>query len=156
FASPPDPSWIAGIYDGADGDDIVSLVYETAGVEAASTGPVPPLPRSSEIPTVSTPSTIHGLPACQFTRGPPVPPPLIFYGVRPGLQFPARFPAYSVTQRHSADRLERVSQTIKAQMSEGRFPGAVVLIARKGKIGYFEAFGQQDPATGVPMSKDAI
>ena len=26
FASPPDPSWIAGIYDGADGDDIVSLV----------------------------------------------------------------------------------------------------------------------------------
>jgi len=56
----------------------------------------------------------------------------------------------------SADRLERVSQTIKAQMSEGRFPGAVVLIARKGKIGYFETFGQRDPAAGVPMSKDAI
>ena len=54
----------------------------------------------------------------------------------------------------SADRLERVSQTIKAQMSEGRFPGAVVLIARKGKIGYFEAFGQRDPAAGVPMSND--
>ena len=43
FASPPDSSWIAGIYDGADGDDIVTLVYETAGVEAASTRPVPPL-----------------------------------------------------------------------------------------------------------------
>ena len=56
----------------------------------------------------------------------------------------------------SPDRLERVSQTIKAQMSEGRFPGAVVLIARKGKIGYFEAFGQRDQAAGVPMSKDAI
>ena len=64
FASPPDPSWVAGIYDGADGDDIVTLVYETAGVEAASIRPVPPLPRSSEIPTVSSPSTIHGLPAC--------------------------------------------------------------------------------------------
>src|SRR5215470_5377844 len=101
FASPPDPSWIAGIYDGADGDDIVTLVYETAGVEAASTRPVPPLPRSSEIPTVSSPSTIHGLPACQFTRGPPVPLALIFYGVRSGLQVLARFPAYSVTQRHS-------------------------------------------------------
>ena len=48
----------------------------------------------------------------------------------------------------SPDRLERVSQTIKAQMSEGRFPGAVVLIARKGKIGYFEAFGQRDQAAG--------
>ena len=101
FASPPDPSWIAGIYDGADGDDIVTLVYETAGVEAASIRPVPPLPRSSEIPTVSSPSTIHGLPACQFTRGPPVPPAVIFYGVRPGLQFLVRFPAYSITQRHS-------------------------------------------------------
>ena len=78
FASPPDPSWIAGIYDGADGDDIVTLVYETAGVEDALTGPVPPLPRSSEISIVSSPSTIHGLPACQFTRAPPAPPALIF------------------------------------------------------------------------------
>src|SRR5215468_10111569 len=77
FASPPDPSWIAGIYDGADGDDIVTLVYETAGVEDALTGPVPPLPRSSEISIVSSPSTIHGLPACQFTRAPPAPPALI-------------------------------------------------------------------------------
>ena len=101
FASPPDPSWIAGIYDGADGDDIVSLVYETVGVEAASTGPVPPLPRSSEISIVPSPSTIHGLPACQLTRAPPAPPALISYGVRSGLQVLARFPAYSVTQRHS-------------------------------------------------------
>ena len=101
FASPPDSSWIAGIYDGADGDDIVSRVYETAGVEAASTRPVPPLPRSSEISIVSSPSTIHGLPACQLTRAPPAPLALIFYGVRSGLQFLARFPAYSATQRHS-------------------------------------------------------
>src|SRR5215831_18365698 len=50
--------------------DIVSLVYETAGVEAASTGPVPPFPRSSEISLVPSPSTIHGLAACQLTRAP--------------------------------------------------------------------------------------
>ena len=56
----------------------------------------------------------------------------------------------------SAQRLERVSQTIKAQMADGRFPGAVVVIARKGKIGYFEAFGLRDPAGGAAMSKDAI
>jgi len=101
FASPPDPSWIAGIYDGADGDDIVSLVYETAGVEAAARQPVPPLPRSCEIAVVSSPSTIHGLPACQFTRAPPAPPALIFYSVHSGLQLLARFPASTATQRHS-------------------------------------------------------
>jgi len=38
FASPPDPSWIAGIYDDADGDDVVTLVYETAGIEGVSLG----------------------------------------------------------------------------------------------------------------------
>lgn len=56
----------------------------------------------------------------------------------------------------SSQRLERLGQTIQAQIANGRFPGAVVLIARKGKIAYFEAFGQRDPASGGPMSKDAI
>src|SRR5438094_6023871 len=56
----------------------------------------------------------------------------------------------------SSQRLERVGQTVKAQIANGRFPGAVVLIARKGKIAYFEAFGQRDPVANTPMSKDAI
>ena len=34
-ASPPDPTWIPGIYDDADGDDIVSLI-------ASGTGHLPP------------------------------------------------------------------------------------------------------------------
>jgi len=56
----------------------------------------------------------------------------------------------------SAQRLERVGQTVKAQIAEGRFPGAVVVIVRKGKVGYFESFGQRDPVASVAMSKDAI
>ena len=56
----------------------------------------------------------------------------------------------------SAQRLERVGQTVKAQIAKERFPGAVVLIARKGKIAYFEAFGERDPLAKTPMSKDAI
>ena len=56
----------------------------------------------------------------------------------------------------SSQRLERVTQSFKGQIERGRFPGAVVVIARKGKIAYFEAFGKLDPATGAPMSKDAI
>ena len=34
FASPPDPVWVQGIYDGTDGDDIVTLVTETVASEA--------------------------------------------------------------------------------------------------------------------------
>ena len=71
FASPPDPSWIAGIYDGADGDDIVTFVYETVGVGAPSLGSVRPLSRSFNASLVSGPSTLHGFPPHQFTRGPP-------------------------------------------------------------------------------------
>jgi len=56
----------------------------------------------------------------------------------------------------SSQRLERLGQTIKTQIANERFPGAVVLIARKGKIAYFEPFGQRDPASGAPMSRDAI
>ena len=56
----------------------------------------------------------------------------------------------------SSQRLERVGQSFKAQIEKGRFPGAVAVIVRKGKLAYFETFGQRDPATGAPMPKDAI
>jgi CubicO group peptidase (beta-lactamase class C family) len=32
----------------------------------------------------------------------------------------------------------------------------VALVARKGRIAYFEAFGQLDPPSGAPMVKEAI
>jgi len=32
YASPPDPSWIHGLYDGGDFDDVVVLVTSGAGV----------------------------------------------------------------------------------------------------------------------------
>jgi len=77
FASPPDPSWIAGIYDGADGDDIVTFVYETAGIGATSLGPLLRFSRLSNASLVSVPGTIHGFPPHQFTRGPPLPSALV-------------------------------------------------------------------------------
>ena len=42
-ASPPDPTWIAGVYDGADLDD---AVVAAATLEAAGSGPAPVLMRS--------------------------------------------------------------------------------------------------------------
>src|SRR5262252_4160037 len=101
FASPPDPSWIAGIYDGADGDDVVALVYETAGVEAVSLGSSLPLPRASNISLASGSGVVQGFPLHQFTRGPPSPSTLIICDVRSRLRHCDRFHA-STTLRSAA------------------------------------------------------
>jgi hypothetical protein len=101
FASPPDQLWIAGFYDGADGDDILSLVYETAGVEPAATRPGPVLPRTREISLVSGPSTIHGLAACESTRAPPPLALILSCSIRSGLL--ATFPASTKPRSSNED-----------------------------------------------------
>ena len=56
----------------------------------------------------------------------------------------------------SSARLARIGEVLRADIERGRIPGAVVAIARKGKIVYFEAFGYRDKAAGVPMTTDTI
>jgi CubicO group peptidase (beta-lactamase class C family) len=56
----------------------------------------------------------------------------------------------------SKERLARIGQVLNGQIEMRSFPGAVALVARKGRVAYFEAVGQLDPKTGSPMSKDAI
>jgi CubicO group peptidase (beta-lactamase class C family) len=56
----------------------------------------------------------------------------------------------------SSARLARLTQAIKQDVERGRMPGAVVAIARKGKLVYYESFGFVDKAAGMPMPKDAI
>ena len=43
----------------------------------------------------------------------------------------------------SAKRLNRVSEISNNYVSEGKVPGIVTIIARKGKLIYFEAFGNR-------------
>jgi CubicO group peptidase (beta-lactamase class C family) len=45
---------------------------------------------------------------------------------------------------------------LQAEVDRQRLPGAVVLIARHGKLALFESLGVLDPATGAPMARDAI
>lgn len=52
--------------------------------------------------------------------------------------------------------LDRISRFFQAETNKKRLPGAVVMIARHGKVVYDEAFGQRDPATGAPMRTDSI
>ena len=53
-------------------------------------------------------------------------------------------------------RTQALLQVLQREIDSRRLPGAVVLLARRGRIGLFEALGVQDPATGAPMAKDAI
>jgi CubicO group peptidase (beta-lactamase class C family) len=56
----------------------------------------------------------------------------------------------------SSARLDRLAQAIREDVDHGRMPGAVVAIARKGKLAYYESFGFVDKAANIPMPKDAI
>jgi CubicO group peptidase (beta-lactamase class C family) len=56
----------------------------------------------------------------------------------------------------SSERLGRVTETLRTNIAAGEIPGAVLLIARHGKIAYFESLGLLDPQAKIPMSKDAV
>ncbi len=56
----------------------------------------------------------------------------------------------------SSQRLDRVGQALNGEIAKGKLPGAVALVARKGRVAYFESFGLQDKAGGAPMANDAI
>src|SRR5580700_303684 len=56
----------------------------------------------------------------------------------------------------SSARLERASAIIREDVERRLIPGAVLVIARGGRVGYAEAFGWRDREAGAPMSVDAI
>jgi CubicO group peptidase (beta-lactamase class C family) len=56
----------------------------------------------------------------------------------------------------SSARLERLTSAFQADVDKGTIPGAVILIARNGKVAYFEALGFQDREKKIPMGTDAI
>src|SRR4051795_5610592 len=56
----------------------------------------------------------------------------------------------------SSERLARIGDTLKADIEAGRIPGAVIAIARRGKLVALDAYGWRDKAAGVPMTTDTI
>ena len=73
FASPPDPSWVAGFYDGADGDDVVNLIYETSAANQTALSHLDPLPCLLDL---YLDGIVRHVPDRDFTRGPRSPPVL--------------------------------------------------------------------------------
>jgi CubicO group peptidase (beta-lactamase class C family) len=56
----------------------------------------------------------------------------------------------------SAVRLQRMSDAFKREVDKGTMPGATVLVARKGQIGWFDAIGRQSPQASAPMAQDTL
>jgi CubicO group peptidase (beta-lactamase class C family) len=56
----------------------------------------------------------------------------------------------------SAQRLANIDAFFKSEIDKQRVPGAVVAIARNGKLVYFKAFGMADAAKGLAMQTDTI
>ena len=56
----------------------------------------------------------------------------------------------------SSIKLQALKAALQTEVDQGKFPGAIVMIARDGKLVYSEAVGQLDKAAGKPLTKDAI
>lgn len=56
----------------------------------------------------------------------------------------------------SSERLHRIDQAFRAYVTDNKMAGSVILIARKGKVGYLKAFGYRDMESKAKMGNDAI
>ena len=56
----------------------------------------------------------------------------------------------------SSVRLQRMSDAFKREIDKGTLPGATVMVARKGQIGWFDALGKQSPSAAAPMAHDTL
>lgn len=56
----------------------------------------------------------------------------------------------------SPARLQRMSDAFNREIDKGTTPGVTTLVARHGKIGWFEALGKQSPTSDALMTRDSM
>ena len=56
----------------------------------------------------------------------------------------------------SAQRLEVITEVFKREIEQGKLPGTVMMVARKGRLVFEQSLGMQDKERGAPMRRDAI
>jgi len=56
----------------------------------------------------------------------------------------------------SSGKLSQISEAFQKDIDNDMVPGAVALIARRGKIVYLKTFGMQDTGKKTPMAEDSI
>jgi len=69
---------------------------------------------------------------------------------------PALIEATAASAGMSDERLSFIDDAITESIEKNEIPGAVALVARKGKIVYFKAFGMADNNSKRELNKDAI
>jgi hypothetical protein len=52
----------------------------------------------------------------------------------------------------SSERLERIGQVLRNDVERGRIPGAVVVLARSGRVASVQAVGFRDKAACAPIA----
>jgi CubicO group peptidase (beta-lactamase class C family) len=70
-----------------------------------------------------------------------------------GVLFP---PAPAEQVGMSGKKLERVREVLKSEIDQGKLPGAVVMVARKGKLVFADAIGFQDKSESKAMALDSV
>lgn len=56
----------------------------------------------------------------------------------------------------SSKRLARVDEVLAADIAVGKMPGAVLAIARHGRLAHLETYGSSNPTADAPMTADTI
>lgn len=56
----------------------------------------------------------------------------------------------------STERLAKIDNIFNAYVEDQKMAGSVILVARKGKVAYYKAFGNRDVELKSPMTRDVI
>src|SRR6266540_1885387 len=54
----------------------------------------------------------------------------------------------------SSGRLDNVSRLVQSYIDNGKFTGAISMVARRGKVVHFETYGQMDVEAGKSVTPD--
>jgi CubicO group peptidase (beta-lactamase class C family) len=73
-----------------------------------------------------------------------------------GLSLLATSVLFATTQGFVVERLERIEQLVQDRVDRGEIPGAVVLLARHGKVGLLRSFGFRDVESRMAMKPDDL
>src|SRR5215468_1660013 len=56
----------------------------------------------------------------------------------------------------SLDGMARLTRHVQAYVDAGKFPGAISVVQRRGKVVHFQTYGRRDLEASTPVERDTI